>query len=147
MDSDKKQDQQRWLEVSGAEGRDYSSARRANEAWLAGVQFKDSTTGLLINVHDIGLGLNVVIRYKNGIKVTNAEMPAVINPSISETEAQAIIRNLSHEQAAEWETVAKPDEIEIDVPDEKPEEGTGGGSTTARFFHALEWPDSPRPPR
>lgn len=137
--SDKKQ---RWLEVSGAEGRDYNTARKANEAWLAGVKFKDNTSGVEINVHDIGPGLNVAIRYRNGEKVTAAEMPASINPSISETEAKAILENLSHEQAAEWETVAKPDEIEIDIPDEKPEEDFGGGTTVQRNFWQLEWPDS-----
>jgi hypothetical protein len=133
---------QRWIEVSGAEGRDYTSARKANEAWLAGVKFKDNTTGLELNVHDIGPGLNVVIRYRNGVKVTAAEMPASINRSISESEAAAILEALSHEQAAEWETVDKPDEIEIDVPD-KPEEGAGGsgGSKFRRDFRQHEWPD------
>lgn len=125
MDSDKKQDQHRWLEVSGAEGRDYNSARKANEDWLAGVKFKDNTSGVELNVHDIGPGLNVVIRYKDGVKVTNAEMPAVINPSISESEAQAILKNLSHEQAEEWKLERKPDEIEIDLTEDPKRPETG----------------------
>ena len=106
-----------WLEVSGADGRDYNTARKANEAWRAGVEFKDNTTGVKLTVNDIGPNLNIVIRYKDGEKVTNAEMPSVLNPALSESEAAAILENLSEQQAREWTTVAKPDEIEIDRPE------------------------------
>lgn len=116
-----------WIEVSGADGRDYLSARKANEDWRRGVEFKDNTTGVKVTIADIGPTLNVAIRYKNGERVTNAERPSDLNPDISETEARAILENLSEQQTREWKTIwrADQDEIEIDLSDkDKPETET-----------------------
>lgn len=108
-----------WLEISGADGRDYDTARKANKDWLAGVEFQDNTTKHKITIKDIGPGLNVVIRYRGGTKVTNAEFPSDVNPEISHSEAKAILEGLSHKQAEEWKTVANPDEVEIDLTNYK----------------------------
>ena len=106
-----------WLEVSGADGRDYQTARQANKDWLAGVEFQDNTTGTKVRVQDIGPGLNVIIRYRKGTRVTNAEYRSDLNPDLSHSEAKAILENLSEQQARDWQTTGRGDEIEIDLTD------------------------------
>lgn len=116
-----------WLEVSGADDRDYKTARQANKDWLAGVEFKDNTTGMKLTISDVGEDLNVVIRYAAGKKVTNAERFAEGDSGPTETEAIAEIQ-------------AEDREMRAESMDLNWQQRHGN-----RMYTALEWPDSPRP--
>lgn len=63
-----------WIEVIGAYGRDYTTAKAAKADWTAGKDFKDTASGSYVNKADADrLGLSVTIRYAKLLKVTGTK--------------------------------------------------------------------------
>lgn len=63
-----------WIEVSGAYGRDYTTAKAAKADWKEGKDFRDTASGSYVTKGEADrLGLSVIIRYAKNLKVTNTK--------------------------------------------------------------------------
>jgi hypothetical protein len=63
-----------WIEVAPAYGRDYKNQKEVKADWAAGKDFRETSTGSYTNKQDADrLGLKVVVRYANRLKVVNVK--------------------------------------------------------------------------
>lgn len=64
-----------WIEVTPAYGRDYKNQKDAKADWNADKDFRETASGSYINKTGARqLGLKVIIRYSNNLKVMQAPM-------------------------------------------------------------------------
>lgn len=63
-----------WIEVEPAYGRDYKNQKEVKAAWAEGKDFRETSTGSYVNKDGAErLGLKVIVRYANSLKVVTVK--------------------------------------------------------------------------